>query len=71
MPESLFEQSRRPCIFIEKEALAQALSCEFCKIFKDTHSEKVPSNKTAELTKRTSVGIWVVDTTNQLFTKDS
>ena len=26
------------CNFIKKEALAQALSCEFCKIFKNTFS---------------------------------
>ena len=34
---------------------------------KDTHLEKVPSNKTPALTKSTNVGIWVVGTSNQVF----
>ena len=32
--------------------------------FKDTHSEKAPSNKTPALTKSTNMGIWVVVTSN-------
>ena len=42
---------------------------------KDTHKEKVPSNKTPPLTKSTNMGIWVVNTTNnfniQLFLRES
>ena len=41
------------------------------KQIKDTHREKAPSNKTPALTKSTNMGIWVVDTTNQLFISDS
>ena len=38
VPESLFKDSCRPqaCNFVEKEALAQVLSCEFCVISKKT-----------------------------------
>ena len=38
---------------------------------KDTHREKVPSNKTPALTKSTNMGIWVVGTSNQLFIRGS
>ena len=37
--------------------------------FKDTHREKAPSNKTPVLIKSTNIGIWIVGTTNQLFTR--
>ena len=41
-------------------------------MFKDTHSEKAPSNKTSALTKSTNMGItWVVGTSNQLFKRGS
>ena len=40
-------------------------------MFKDTHREKAPSNKTPALTKSTDMGIWVVGTTNQLFVRGS
>ena len=40
-------------------------------MLKDTHREKGPSNKTPALTKSTNMGIWVVGTTNQLFTRGS
>ena len=33
--------------------------------------EKAPLNKTAELTKSTNMGIWVVGTSNQLFIRGS
>ena len=33
--------------------------------------EKAPQNKTAALTKSMNMDIWVVGTSNQLFTKDS
>ena len=33
---------------------------------KDTHREKAPSNKTPELIKSTNMGMWFVDTSNQL-----
>ena len=39
--------------------------------FKDTHREKAQSNKTPALTKSTSMGIWVVGTSNQLFIRGS
>ena len=39
--------------------------------FKDTHREKVPSNKTPALTKSINTAIWVVSTTNQLFIRGS
>ena len=39
--------------------------------FKDTHREKVPSNKTPALTKCTNMGIWVVGIFNQLFRRGS
>ena len=42
----------------------------FCLI-KDTHREKVPSNKTAALTKNMIMDIWVVGTLNQLFIRGS
>ena len=41
------------------------------KIVKDTHREKVPSNKPPALTKSTNMGIWVVYKTNQHFIRDS
>ena len=40
-------------------------------MFKDTHSEKAPSNKTSALTKSTNMGIWIVGASNQLFIRDS
>ena len=39
--------------------------------FKDTHREKVSSNKTPALTKSTIMDIWEVRTSNQLFIRDS
>ena len=36
----------------------------------DTHREKAPSNVTPALTENRNMGIWVVRTSNQLFTKD-
>ena len=38
---------------------------------KDTHREKAPSNKTPMLTKSTNMGIWIIGTSNQLFTRGS
>ena len=38
-------------------------------MFKDTHLEKAPTNKTTVLAKRTNMGIWVVGTSNHLFIK--
>ena len=40
-------------------------------VFKDIHREKAPSNETPALTKSTNMGIWVADTTNQLFIRGS
>ena len=34
---------------------------------KDTHRKKAPSNKTPAFTKKMNMGIWVLDTSNQLF----
>ena len=41
------------------------------KAFKDTHTEKAPSNKTEALTKSTNMGIWEVCISNQLFLRGS
>ena len=41
------------------------------RIFKDSHKEKAPPNKTPALTKSTNMGNWVVGTSNQLFIKGS
>ena len=38
---------------------------------KDTHREKEPSNKAQALTKSMNMGIQVVDTSTQLFTRGS
>ena len=38
-------------------------------LFKDTHREKTPSNKTLALTKSTIMDIWVIGTPNQLIYK--
>ena len=38
---------------------------------KDTHREKVPSNKTPALRKSTNMGVWAVVTLNQLFIRGS
>ena len=39
--------------------------------FKDTHREKVPSNKIPARTKSVNMGIWVVGTSNQHFRRGS
>ena len=39
--------------------------------FKDNDREKVSSNKTPVLTRSTIMGIWVVDTSSQLFKRGS
>ena len=41
------------------------------KRFKDTHKEKAPSNRTPTLSKSMNMGIWVVGTSHQLFTRGS
>ena len=38
---------------------------------KDTHREKVPSNKTPALRKSTNMGVWAVSTLSQLFIRGS
>ena len=40
-------------------------------MFKDTHREKAPSNKTPALRKSTNMGVWAVGTLNQLFIRGS
>ena len=40
-------------------------------VIKDTHREKVPSNKSPALTKSTNMGICVVGTSNQLSVRGS
>ena len=40
-------------------------------LFKGTHREKGPSNKTPALTKSTNMDIWLVGTLNQLFIRGS
>ena len=37
----------------------------------DTHREKAPSNKTPALTNSTTMGIWVIGTSNQFFIRAS
>ena len=37
----------------------------------DTQREKAPSNKTPALTKNTNIDVWVIDTSNQFFIRDS
>ena len=39
--------------------------------FKDIHREIAPSNKTPPLRKSTNMGVWAVDTLNQLFIRGS
>ena len=39
------------------------------KCVKGTHRENAPSNKAPTLTKSTNIGIWVVGTSNQLFSQ--
>ena len=40
-------------------------------LFKDTHGEKAPSNKTQAFTKSMSMDIWVVGTLNLVFVRGS
>ena len=47
-----------------------AVKMRFYQI-KDTYIEKAASNKTPALTKSANMGIWVVGTSNQLFTRGS
>ena len=42
-----------------------------CSCLKNTHREKAPSNKTPALTKKMNMYIWVVGTSNQLFSRGS
>ena len=51
------------------EAILKSLGQRYS--FKDTHREKAPSNQTPASSKCTNIGIWVVDTSNQLFIKGS
>ena len=44
---------------------------KYIVLFKNTHREKAPSNKTPALTKSMNMDIWVVGTSNQLFLKGS
>ena len=41
------------------------------RTIKDTHREKVPSNKTPALTESMKMDMWVVGTLNQLFLEGS
>ena len=38
---------------------------------KDTRREEAPPNNTPALTESSDMGIWVVDTSNQLYTRES
>ena len=40
-------------------------------MFKDTHRENTPSNKTEMLTKSMNIYIWTIGILNALFTRDS
>ena len=40
-------------------------------LVKDIHKEKAPSNKTLAPRKSTNMGVWAVDTLNQLFIRGS
>ena len=54
-------------IFLNYEMLLQSIFC----IFKDTHREKAPSNKTPALRNSTNMGVLVLGTLNQLFIRGS
>ena len=56
-------------IFVKRPTKARLFSNSVS--FKDTHREKPPSNKTPALAESMNVDIWVVDTLNQLFIRDS
>ena len=43
----------------------------YFRLFKDTHKEKAPSNKTPTIPKIMNVNIWVVGTPNQFFIQGS
>ena len=61
-------------IFKNKRELSSFISCNLFLLHswvKDTHREKAPSNETPALTKSTNMGICVVRTSNQLFTRGS
>ena len=49
----------------------QTITEEAPKLFKDTHREKAPSNKTPALTESTNMRIWVAVISNQLFRRGS
>ena len=59
----------KACNFIKKENPINVFSCGFHEIFKDTHREKAPSNKTPALTKSANMGAGIVGTSNRLFIK--
>ena len=52
-------------IIFKKPAQIRIKNCNANLLFKDTHREKVPSNKTSALRKSTNMGVWAVGTLNQ------
>ena len=63
VPEAKFDQSMWSSISHYK--IVEQYS------FKDTHKEKVLSNKIPAPTKCTNMSIWVIDTSNHLFIRGS
>ena len=63
VPEAKLDQSMGSSIFHYK--IVQLYS------FKDTHREKIPSNKFPAPTECTNMGIWVIGTSNHLFIRGS
>ena len=51
--------------------LSSDLFIIFINLLKDTHKEKVPSDKTPVITKSMNMDIWLVGTSNQLFISGS
>ena len=47
------------------------MQLQYCNIFKDTHRENSPSNKTQALRKCMNVEIWLISELNQLFIRES
>ena len=56
---------------LRKLRLKKWFSCKEKRVFIHTQREKAPSDKTQSLSKSMTMGIWVVDSSNQLFIRDS
>ena len=54
-------------VYIGKKIFNKKSASRNLQRLEDTHREKVPSNKTPALTNSTSMSIWVVRTSSQLY----